>query len=731
MKRIFSLPIFQVLLLGLLLTISNSCTTEVDPKLLPVLTTTDISKITEASAQSGGNITSDAGSDIISRGVCWSTSPNPTIEDKKTLDAAGTGIFTSKLTGLIPSTTYYVRAYATNKKGTAYGIQVTFLTKSLSVITTTVTSITVNSAISGGTVATNGDSVNASVRGICWGTQTSPTISNSKTSDGKGVGKYISSMTDLVLGTTYYLRAYVTNSGGTYYGNELSFVTQNGVLSLTTTSATSVTATSATLGGSVPNDGGSSVTERGICISKLPVPTITNKMVNGSGTGSFATNITGLTASTTYYVRAYATNSVGTTYGNEISFTTLDGNISLSTSAASSITAISATLGGSITSDGGATVTDRGICISKLPNPTISNKMVNGSGTGSFATSITGLSPNTTYYVRAYAMNIINTSYGNEVSFTTQNGVISLITTAASSITAISATLGGTITSDGGASITSSGVCWSTTSSPTTSNSKSTGTGGIGSYSSNISGLTANSTYYVRAFATNSFGTFYGNQVSFKTPPSTGTVSDIDGNIYHYITLGAQTWMVENIKTTKYNDGTVIPLVTDDTAWSNLSTGAYCFYNNDAEANKSIYGALYNWYAVNTAKLAPTGWHVATDSEWTTLQNYVSLNLGASGFVAKALAATTNWSSSTSSGAIGNDLTINNNSGFSAFPGSYRDYNGTFSYLGTGNNGCWWSSTERSSAYSWYRFMSYSDSNMTQSYRIKQSGLSVRCVRDY
>ncbi|MEI6556186.1 MAG: fibrobacter succinogenes major paralogous domain-containing protein [Paludibacter sp.] len=829
MKRICLSPIFCFVFLGLMLT--NSCTTEVDPKLLPVLTTTDISKITEASAQSGGSITSDAGSDIIARGVCWSTSPNPTIEDKKTSDAAGTGIFSSKLTGLIPSTTYYVRAYASNKKGTAYGIQVSFSTKSLSLITTVITSITLNSAKSGGTISTDGDSVNVSVRGICWGTQSSPTITNSKTTDGKGSGKYTSSMTDLVLGTTYYVRAFATNSGGTYYGNELSFMTQNGAMTLTTTTATSITATSATVGGSVPNDGGSPVTERGICISKLPSPTIANKMANGSGIGSFATNITGLTANTTYYVRAYATNTVSTTYGNEISFTTLNGTISLSTSNASSITITTAIVGGTISIDGGAAVTARGVCWSPIPNPTIVNsKTTDGNGIGTFTSLITGLTANTKYYVRSYATNSVNTNYGNEVSFTTPDGIISFSPSTANSITATSATIantiisdggamitirgvcwsttslpsitnsktidgtgigvftstiigltdvktyyvrayatnavgtvygnqlsfttnalglptittteilsttittassGGNITYDGGASVTARGVCWSTSTSPTIANSKTSDGAGTGAFTSSLTGLTAGTTYYIRSYATNSVGTAYGIQVSFTTLLSNyGKVTDIDGNTYNTIVIGTQVWLVENLKTTKYKDGTAIPIVTDGTVWSSLTSPAYCYYNNDATSYKSTYGALYNWYTVNTAKLAPTGWHVATDAEWTTLENYVSANIATSGFVAKALAATTDWNPDTSFGSIGNDLTKNNSSSFTALPGGNRYHNnGPFSDLGY--NGYWWCSTESNATNAWLRRLYYNTNSMNKYNNYKQCGFSVRCVKDY
>jgi uncharacterized protein (TIGR02145 family) len=217
-----------------------------------------------------------------------------------------------------------------------------------------------------------------------------------------------------------------------------------------------------------------------------------------------------------------------------------------------------------------------------------------------------------------------------------------------------------------------------------------------------------------------------------NNPTSSGTVKDIDGNVYHTVKIGAQVWMVENLKTTKYNDDTAIPLVTDNTAWTALSTPAYCWYNNDAATYKNTYGALYNWYAVNIAKLAPKGWHVPTDAEWTTLENYVSANLGTSGSVGKALAATINWTSYPYAGAIGNDLTKNNSSDFSALPGGNRNYFGTFD--GVGNLGYWWSSTEYNTINAWYGYMDYSSSNVYRDHGSldgdKQYGLSVRCVKD-
>ena len=392
---------------------------------MPTLTTTTPSNIGTTGATAGGNITSDAGSPITARGVCWGTSVGPTINNSKTSDGTGTGTFTSSITGLSPNTNYYLRAYATNANGTVYGNEVSFttpLTLILSLTTTTPTGIATTAATAGGNITSDGGSA-VTARGVCWNTSTGPTISNSKTSDGTGTGTFTSSLTGLKANTIYYLKAYATNANGTSYGNEVSFTTaQTAVLTLTTTTPSSVMLNTATSGGNITSDGGSAVTARGVCWNTSTGPTISNsKTSDGTGTGAFTSSLTGLLAGTTYYLRAYATNANGTSYGNEVSLTTTQTAIPiLTTTTASAIALTTATSGGNITSDGGSPVTARGVCWNTSTAPTISNsKTTDGSGTGSFTSSLTGLQSGTTYYLRAYATNVSTTTYGNEVSFTT------------------------------------------------------------------------------------------------------------------------------------------------------------------------------------------------------------------------------------------------------------------------------------------------------------------------
>jgi uncharacterized protein (TIGR02145 family)/uncharacterized repeat protein (TIGR02543 family) len=212
-------------------------------------------------------------------------------------------------------------------------------------------------------------------------------------------------------------------------------------------------------------------------------------------------------------------------------------------------------------------------------------------------------------------------------------------------------------------------------------------------------------------------------------------VPDIDGNVYTTIRIGTQTWMVENLKTTKFNDNTVIPAGAPFTAaeWAALTTPGYCWYNNDI-ANKAAYGALYNWYTVNTGKLAPAGWHVPTDVELTTLENYLIANgynwdnTTTGNKIAKSMAAKTIWNTSTSAGAIGNDLTTNNRSGFSALPGGCRSFDGTFG--GQSYGGGWWSAAASDATYAWDRGLFSDVTSLDRGGDDKGCGFSVRLVRN-
>jgi uncharacterized protein (TIGR02145 family) len=519
--------------------------TNAPPAGFATLTTTAGSDITNSSATSGGNITNDGGGAITERGVCWSTTANPTITGSKTSDGSGTGAFSSAITGLSPSTLYYVRAYATNEAGTAYGNQVTFTTLAPdpvlpTVTTAAVTGITYNSGSGGGNVTHSGYA-DVTARGICWSTSANPTTSNSSITIGNGTGTFTGNMSSLNFSTTYYVRAWATNSVGTAYGNEVSFTTSPlpySIPSLTTKTATSVTDNSAFTGGDIISNGGDPISAKGVCYGTSTNPTLANNFTsNGTGSESFISALTDLSANTTYYVKAYATNAAGTAYGDEKSFTTpvLPGAPALTTTDASSIGTTTATSGGNITDDGDGvggphTITAKGVCWSTSANPTTANsKTSDGTGTGSYSSSLTGLTPCTTYHIRAYATNSAGkTAYGADKTFTTGSVLPTVSTTSLTSQTTTSVSTGGTVSGSCASTVTERGVCWSTSSGPTTSGSKLTSGTGSGSYTISITGLTPCTTYYIRSYAINASGTQYGDQLSFTTSTATSTVSTTD-----------------------------------------------------------------------------------------------------------------------------------------------------------------------------------------------------------
>jgi uncharacterized protein (TIGR02145 family) len=226
--------------------------------------------------------------------------------------------------------------------------------------------------------------------------------------------------------------------------------------------------------------------------------------------------------------------------------------------------------------------------------------------------------------------------------------------------------------------------------------------------------------------------------VSLLCTRSTNTVTDADGTVYTTVKIGDQVWTVENLMTTKFNDGTPIPLVTDRSEWitaGDSARPAFCWYENDTN-NRAKYGALYNWFAVSSGKLAPKGWHVPTDSDWTKLEDYLAEKgynwdtTKAGQTIAKAMAAKTDWASNNGPGAVGNDISKNNQSGFSALPGGFRIDRGDF--YDSGLHGYWWSATEYDTTLVWRRALYYDKSTRIRSYGTlkKGSGFSVRLVKD-
>ena len=370
-------------------------------------------------------------------------------ETYKNIGTVGINVETYNDTGLISNTTYNYRVYAFNSAGVSitYSNEVTVTTDSLihapTVTTTPASLITSNTAVSGGTVNSDGGT-SVTSRGVVWSTTENPTIAlSTKTSDSNGMGTFVSSITGLAVNTTYYVKAYATNSIGTSYGAQDSFKTVNFLLPTFSDSLIEIWAgpnsnnSAEVYVPSLISDGGAAITAKGVVWSTSANPDITlsTKTSNGTGTIRFLSNITGLTANTSYYVRAYATNSVGTSYSKQVSYKT--SNFLLPTLSVTNyaidtfVTSNSATVEiNPLISDGGTPIIARGVVWSTIPNPTISlsTKISLGTGNGMLTGSITGLASKVTYYIIEYATNSVGTVYGNQQSFVTganqQNAVI-------------------------------------------------------------------------------------------------------------------------------------------------------------------------------------------------------------------------------------------------------------------------------------------------------------------
>ena len=737
--------ILSVLHAGVLLLFLFSCKKE-EPATIPTITGNSVTNITANSATAGGTVTTDGGDQVTSRGVCWSsTNATPSISDSKTSDGTGIGNFTSSILGLTAGTPYNLRAYATNSVGTAYSSPSSFKTLSSGpvIATTDYSNVTSNSFNIGGNVTSDGGS-SITARGVCWSTNQNPSITDSKTSDGIGSGIFTSLITGLLTGKTYYVRAYATNNIGTSYGSQITITTLATLPTIKTAIlVTYIQATIATSGGEIISDGGGAITARGVCWSTSIAPTIaSNKTSDGTGSGIFSSSISGLTALTTYYVRAYATNSAGTAYGSELSFKTTADLPTLTTNSVTLITNITALCGGNIASDGGSTITGRGVCWSRSPNPTLSYyNTSDGIGLGSFSSSITGLMAGTLYYVRSYATNSIGTKYGEEKSFTTIEMLPSITTSTATSINENMALCEGDIISTGGHEIIEYGVIV---------RDKATGTYGgdynlgsnyssfTGKFSAQIKNLDPDTEYNFYAYVTTSAGTSTGEVLTFRTMPLI-SVSDYEGNKYTATQIGTQVWLNEDLRSTKFNDGSIIGWYQDNTSWAAITSPGYC--SIPSHPNRGPF--LYNYYAVNTGKLCPVGWHVPTDSDWKILINFLGGNSVAGGKLKYPDVTGGTWT-------LPNIIDQNGSTNFSALAGVYRyvyydmfdgwTVSTVWSNSSFGSEGNWWTSTinplgaETTLGYKYgtaYRYyISNGSTSVTRGSSSYKTGCSVRCIKD-
>jgi uncharacterized protein (TIGR02145 family) len=621
--------------------------------------------------------------------------------------------------------------------------------KIMSVSNDSISEISYTSAKAYATIIDKGEGIEQ--YGHIWSTSASLTeVDNEgKTQLGSTsiTGSFISNLTNLTPGTRYYVRSYIKSSNNIAYGDDmLDFHTlSSGLPVVSTGTASSVTASGATVGGNIENlgSGASSVSQHGHCWSdETTTPTLSDNFTSlgtKNTTGTFESDLVGLSQGVLYYVRAYATNSAGTAYGDTTSFVTLSeaGIPVVTTGTIDNITETSATAAGSIDDlgSGASSVTEHGHCWSNVTNePTISDNLTTlgpRSTTGDFESSLTGLSANETYYVRAYAINEAGTGYGNSVPFSTNitAGVPQLITSEVTSITGTTAVSGGTITSEGGSAISAKGICWSTSSGPTLADDHNNEGSGPGAFESTMTGLVQKWKYYVRAYATNESGTGYGNQIVFTTNFDCGTRYNDprDGKSYLTVMIGDQCWMAENLNVGTKLEGAKIP-------GNNDVIEKHCY--NDDENNCDLYGALYRWDEMmdyTTVEMAtgicPKGWHIPSDFEWKTMEKALGMSqedADGTGWRGtdeggKLKAAGTTYWEDPNTGATNSSL-------FTAMPSGGLDNEGNYGSLGYFAD--YWTSTLIIDTQCWYRLLSNDESRIYRVDGNREYGTAVRCVQD-
>ncbi len=637
-----------------------ACTPQ-ESLLIADVSTGEITNITTTTANCSGNVIADRGFSVAARGICWNTVGSPTISDFTTIDGNGLGTFTSNLSGLLPNTTYYVRAYATNSEGTAYGEEKSFTTLFIDIEYGSFTdsrdgnqyeTVTIGSQV---WMAEN----------LAYLPAVSALATSSSTEPHYYVYGYNGTDVDAAKATTKATNIY-TNYGVLYNWPAALTACPEGWHLPTDAEWTTLTDY---LGGD--DVAGGKMKEAG-----------TQHWINpniGATNACGFTTLPGGCLTTNFYDLNYGgyfwSSSVNDTHSAwYISLSNYNTNVS---------------------------------CASDKMHAGFSVRCVKDN----FNTQPT-----------------VVTGWVNNITFTT-------------------ATCVGFVTSTGGNSVTASGVCWSTSENPTISNSKTTDGAVLGAYTSNITGLSPNTTYFLRTYATNAKGTSYGQQRSFITY---NTLTDSrDGNIYKTIVIGNQVWMAENLA--------YLPEVSPSSSGSNIEP--YYYVNGyqstnvsaaKATTNYTTYGVLYNWpAAMNGAAssnsnpsgvqgICPDGWHLPSDEEWTQLENYlISSGYNYDGTtegdkIAISLASATGWDAYNYPGAIGNTNTAydayRNKSGFTALPGGCRDSNGAFGYIGY--DGDWWCSTQDYTDGAWGRNLYSSYGNVSRNSFNKELGFSVRCLRD-
>ena len=572
-----------------------------------------------------------------------------------------------------------------------------------------------------------------SEHGWCIGTSPDPTINDNKVNNGpkESYGNYTNTITGLNPGTKYYVRSYISGGGQTVYGEELEFTTSELDFKINYPTTNSIIGTGQTY----------NIKWTANINDKLKIELYKSNIYYKSivedieNSGEYSWEVAIDLKNADDYKLVISSTENGGIKEESFTFSIYDNAPpSVTTGEITNIDYFAAQASGKIEHFGTeSSVIQHGHCWSMNENPTIEDnktELGNKNTLDTFTSNLSNLTDNTSYYVRTYASNDLGTTYGEQILFTTTDAVKPTVTTVIlSDINYTTASCEGEVTNIGTHEVTARGVCWSTSANPTTANNYTTDGYGVGSFTSSIIDLAVSTTYYVRAYATNSVGTAYGEQKTIITLDLESGITDVrDGTHYNIVLIGKQVWIAENLK--------YLPSVTRPDESSETSPHYYVYdYNGTivddakATANYTIYGILYNWpAAMNNAVSSstnpsgvqgacPTGWHLPSKSEWIQLTDYLGGAYIAGGKLKEA--GTIHWNT-------GNTGT--NESGFTALPGGIMNsYMDRFEDI---RNSCqFWLATEEAGPYSPNLSYYGNIAGFKDGYNPK-NGYSVRCIKD-
>ncbi len=755
-----------------------------------VLNTLPATEVTTTSAKFNGKVTEAGYPSYTERGFVYAESSMPTLENtihRLTAPVSDETDYSAIATGLTLGHTYYVRAYAINASGTAYSTnQVTvipaYILPEVSTNDVTNRNMAAGSATFNGAINAIGDPAYTE-RGFAYGTNHNPSVDDqTKVVSGTGTGAFSANVSGLQIGTTYYIRAYAHNSGGIAYGSEKSLNFESSAPAVTTQAVTNINKNNgtATFNGNVTNAGDPAYNEKGFVYGFTHNPNVddnTKKIVTGSGTGAYSSNVSELQVGHTYYIRAYAKNEGSNpAYGEEITldFTATPAAVTTSAPTDINIENGTATLNGNVTNAGDPTYTEKGFVYGPSHNPNVDDnlkKIVAGNETGVYSATVTNLEMGNTYYVRAYVINAGVARYGTEqtIDFSSVPAVVTTSAPTNKNIANGTATLNGNVTNAGDPTYTEKGFVYATTSNPNIEdNTKKIVAGnGTGAYSASVSNLVMGQIYYIRAYVINGGETHYGAEQSmdFSAVLPTLTIQDATNIVIGSSVSATLNATIVSVGDPAYTErgfvygtmsepsiydatvATVAGTVTGSfsTQVSNLPFGS-CYVRAYAKnaAGQCAYSEVIN---IETAKLCvgcgPSGsnlWVALTDVAgnltWGPINvttNATSLSDGATNMsTIKAIdASLSTYPAFKACNDMGDGWYLPSKNELNSL---YENNNAIGNFTTTGNGGnvySYWSSSESTKDYSWHQTFNngaqYGDSYYSSGRKDRE--LKVRCVR--